>query len=43
MDSWWGDAGGVENDLPLSVDGSNYFSGQQSLSGWAGFFWRKWG
>ncbi len=38
---WWNDAGNVQNDPDLSLDGSSYFYVNQSCSGWTGFFWRN--
>ncbi|MFH0760842.1 MAG: glycan-binding surface protein [Bacteroidota bacterium] len=39
--SWWGDAGGPENDPALSLDGTNYWRVNRQCSGWTGLFWRN--
>lgn len=39
FDFWWGDIGGIENDLSLLLDGFNYYWVNVDLLGWIGFFW----
>jgi len=41
LGSWWGDAGGPENDPALSLDGTNYHRVNRDCSGWTGLFWRN--
>lgn len=38
---WWNDAGNVQNDPALSLDGSSYFFVNQNCNNWTGFFWRN--
>ncbi|MFM9949719.1 MAG: glycan-binding surface protein [Saprospiraceae bacterium] len=41
LNAWWGDAGVIENDPDLTLDGSSYFRVNQGCNGWTGFFWRN--
>jgi len=38
---WWNDAGNVQNDPALSLDGSSYYYVDHNCNGWTGFFWRN--
>ena len=40
---WWNDAGNVQNDPNLSLDGSSYYYVDHTCNGWTGFFWRNGG
>lgn len=38
---WWNDAGNVQNDPDVSLDGSGYYFVDHTCNGWTGFFWRN--
>lgn len=38
---WWNDAGNVQNDPNVSLDGSSYYFVDHTCNGWTGFFWRN--
>ena len=40
---WWNDAGALENEPALTLNGTNYLHVNKACSGWTGFFWRNGG
>ncbi len=40
---WWNDAGVLENEPALSLNGTNYLHVNKACNGWTGFFWRNGG
>lgn len=40
---WWNDAGVLENEPALTLNGTNYLHVNKACSGWTGFFWRNGG